>query len=130
MTEDAALEVLGVDNVLVDVGDFEEARRFYGQRLGLPVAFELLAMGIAGFRLGPEEPGLFVRRGGGRPRLWLEVRDARAAAAVLRRRGIQPLAEPFEIQTGWTVEFADPWGNVIGLADYTKDPAKGRGRPR
>ena len=35
------------------------------------------------------------------------------------------LAEPaFEINTGWVVEFADPWGNVIGLTDYAKDPAK------
>ena len=35
------------------------------------------------------------------------------------------LAEPaFEINTGWVVEFADPRGNVIGLTDYAKDPAK------
>ena len=35
------------------------------------------------------------------------------------------LAEPtFEINTGWEIEFADPWGNVIGLTDYVKDPAK------
>jgi hypothetical protein len=24
--------------------------------------------------------------------------------------------------TGWTVEIPDPWGNVIGLTDYTKQP--------
>jgi hypothetical protein len=24
------------------------------------------------------------------------------------------------------VEFADPWGNVIGLTDYVEDPAKAR----
>ncbi len=35
------------------------------------------------------------------------------------------LAEPtFEINTGWVVEVADPWSNIIGLTDYVKDPAK------
>ena len=32
----------------------------------------------------------------------------------------------FEVATGWTVEVADPWGNVIGLTDYTKDPSRAR----
>ena len=60
------------------------------------------------------------------PRTWLEVRDARAAAAALRERGVEPLGEPFEVATGWTVEVADPWGNVVGLTDYSKDPARAR----
>jgi len=54
--------------------------------------------------------------------------DARDAAAELHARGVRLLAEPFEVATGWTVEFTDPWGNVIGLTDYTKAPE--RGRPR
>jgi hypothetical protein len=37
-----------------------------------------------------------------------------------------PGGEPFELQTGWTVELADPWGNVVGLTDYTKRPELGR----
>lgn len=123
----SALEVLGVDNVVLGVGDFAEARRFYTERLGLPLKFEVEAMGMALFRLGSEEPGLVVRAsGGGAPRLWLEVHDAMAAAAELRARGIEPLAAPFEVATGWTVEFADPWGNVIGLTDYVKRPELGR----
>ena len=129
MSERVALDVLGVDNVLFDAGDFDEMRRFYVEKLGLPVVFEVSAMGIAGFRLGAEEPGLFIRKGTGAPRLWLEVRDARAAAEALRARGIEPLSEPFEVQTGWTVEFADPSGNVIGLTDYVKDPSKARRHP-
>ena len=32
------------------------------------------------------------------------------------------LREPFQTATGWTVEIADPWGNVAGLADYTLRP--------
>jgi predicted enzyme related to lactoylglutathione lyase len=127
------LQILGVDNAMFAVGDFEVAMEFYSSRLGLPLKFQLPDRGIAGFRLGPEEPGLFIHvrsvvPEGPRetPRLWLEVRDARAAAAELRSRGVVPLEDPFEVATGWTVEVADPWGNVIGLTDYTKDPTRAR----
>ena len=27
--------------------------------------------------------------------------------------------DPTDKDVGWTVEIADPWGNVIGLTDYT-----------
>jgi len=42
------------------------------------------------------------------------------------RRGARILGEPMEILTGWAVEFTDPWGNVLGLTDYLKDPSRGR----
>lgn len=125
-----ALPILGVDNVLFGVSDFAEARRFYAERLGLPIKFELAAVGLAGFRLGGEEPGLLVRAGGGDPRVWLEVADARAAATDLRSRGVEVLGEPFEVATGWTVEFADPSGNVLRLTDYTKRPERARAGER
>lgn len=128
-----ALDVLGIDNVLLAGGDFDAVLDFYGSKLGLPVKFQLPNMGIALFSLGSEAPGLLVRAGAvpaqeprDTPRLWLEVRDARAAAVELGARGVTPLREPFEVATGWTVEVADPWGNVVGLTDYTKDPARGR----
>jgi predicted enzyme related to lactoylglutathione lyase len=128
-----ALDVLGVDNAVIAVGDFEQALEFYEGKLGLAVKFEVPERGLAMFRLGPEEPGLLVHvrpvhEHGPRetPRVWLEVRDARAAAAALRARGLEPTEDPFEVATGWTVEVADPWGNVIGLTDYTKDPSRGR----
>lgn len=130
---DNPLDVLGVDNVLIAVGDFEVALDFYAGTLGLPIKFQIPSLGVACFRLGPEEPGLLVRAGAVHaqearetPRIWLEVRDAKAAAAELRERGLEPLAEPFEMAAGWTVEVADPWGNVVGLADCTKDPLRSR----
>ena len=133
----SALEVLGVDNVMFSVGELDAALEFYGQTLGLPLKFQVTNLGIAAFRLGPEEPGLFVsardmpeRGQRDSPRLWLEVTDARQAAADLWARGVRPLAEPFEVATGWTVEFADPWGNVIGLTDYKKAPERARPRSR
>lgn len=127
------LDVLGIDNVFVAVGDYELALDFYAGTLGLPVKFQLPHLGIAGFHLGRDEPGLLLRAGAihpheprETPRVWLEVRDARAAAAELRARGLEPLADPFEVATGWTVEVADPWGNAIGLTDYSKDPTRAR----
>ena len=127
------LEVLGVDNVMLAVGDLEQARAFYETTLGLPVKFAVPQAGVVGYRLGPEEPGLMIRVQAlvpapprETPRIWLEVKDARAAAAALRQRGARILGEPMEILTGWAVELADPWGNVLGLTDYTKDPARGR----
>jgi predicted enzyme related to lactoylglutathione lyase len=39
---------------------------------------------------------------------------------------VPPLAPAFPIPTGWVVEVADPWGNVIGLTDYTGRPELGR----
>ena len=127
------LEVLGVDNVMLAVGDLEEARAFYEATLGLPVKFAVPQAGVIGYRLGQEEPGLMIRVQAlvpspprDTPRIWLEVTDARAAAAARRRKGARILSEPMEILTGWAVELADPWGNVLGLTDYVKDPAKGR----
>jgi predicted enzyme related to lactoylglutathione lyase len=135
--ETTALAVLGIDNVLFTVGDLAAAVDFYGTRLGLALAFRLDDRGIALFRLGDESPGLLLRvgpvseepgqgDGGAVPRVWLEVVDARAAAAELTRRGLTPLRDPFPVATGWTVELSDPWGNVVGLTDYTTMPERGR----
>jgi predicted enzyme related to lactoylglutathione lyase len=54
------------------------------------------------------------------------VPDARTAARELRATGLELLDEPFSVATGWTVEVADPWGNVLGFTDYTKRPELGR----
>jgi len=132
---ESGITVLGVDNVLFTVGDLDEAVTFY-TALGLPLAFRMDERGIALFRLGGEPAGLLVRRGeisaatgsgDGRPRLWLEVADARVVARTLRETGVAALADPFPVATGWTVEVADPWGNVIGFTDYTTMPERGRG---
>src|SRR4029453_16750963 len=73
------------------------------------------------------------RRGcgwGGRaaPRLWREVPAAGAAGKALAAAGVALLGEPRELRTGWLVEVADPWGNVVGLTDYLLAPARPRQR--
>lgn len=134
MSGDESYELLGFDHVLLPVGDLDEAVGFYG-RAGFPVGFRLDEAGIVQLKVGGETPGMVLRLEEGlgcRPpvwpsvRVWLEVPDARVAAGALSGAGIGLLDGPFSGATGWTVEFADPWGNVVGLTDYTKRPQLGR----
>ncbi|GAB2860900.1 VOC family protein [Streptomyces deserti] len=134
MSDDESYELLGFDNVLLPVGDLGEAVGFYG-RAGFPLDFRLDEAGIALLKVGGETPGILLRQEealGHRPppwpspRVWLEVADARAAARALRDAGIPLLDEPSAVATGWAVEVADPWGNVIGFTDYSKRPELGR----
>ncbi|MFI6015403.1 VOC family protein [Streptomyces sp. NPDC051243] len=134
MSDEESYELLGFDNVLLPVGDLGEAVRFY-ERAGFAVGFRLDEAGIALLKVGGEMPGILLRHEETlahrqppwlHPRVWLEVPDARAAARVLAGAGIVPLDEPFSVTTGWTVEIADPWGNVIGFTDYSKRRELGR----
>lgn len=127
------MEIRGIDNVLVQVGDLDVAVRFYADVLGLAVKFTLPEQGIAMFDVGGEVAGVMARvdpragEGGlSGMRLWLEVPDALAAAAELEETGVQVITAPFEVGTGWSFEVADPWGNVIGLTDYVKRPELAR----
>jgi predicted enzyme related to lactoylglutathione lyase len=134
MSDEESYELLGFDNVVLPVGDLAEAVGFY-ERAGFAVAFRFDEAGIALLKVGGETPGILLRAEealGHRtppwpsPRIWLEVPDARIAARELAAAGIPPLDEVFQVATGWTVEIADPWGNVLGLTDYTKRPELGR----
>ncbi|WP_062992810.1 VOC family protein [Nocardia anaemiae] len=127
------MEVRGIDNVLVPVGDLDAAVSFYGDVLGLAVKFTLPEQGIAVFDVGGEVAGVMARvdpsagaAGLSGMRLWLEVPDASAAAAELQGCGVRVVTAPFEVGTGWSVEVSDPWGNVIGLTDYLKRPELAR----
>ncbi|MEV7285296.1 VOC family protein [Streptomyces sp. NPDC093252] len=131
-------ELLGFDNVLLPVGDLGEAVVFY-ERAGFTVGFRLDEAGIALLKVGAEAPGVLLRHEEGvghrpppwpSPRTWLEVPDARAVAGHLASAGVAPLDPPFPVATGWTVEIADPWGNVIGFTDYSKRPELGRAGER
>ncbi|MFD5594618.1 VOC family protein [Streptomyces griseorubiginosus] len=134
MSDDESYELLGFDNVLLPVGNLGEAVSFY-ERAGFTVGFRLDEAGIAQLKVGGETPGILLRQEealGHRPppwpatRVWLEVPDARAAARELRAAGIELLDEVSSVATGWTAEIADPWGNILGLTDYTKRPELAR----
>ncbi|MCX5368431.1 VOC family protein [Streptomyces sp. NBC_00015] len=134
MSDDQSYELLGFDNLLLPVGDLGEAVDFY-ERAGFTVGLRFDEAGIALLKVGGETPGVLLRHEetlGHRPpprpspRVWLEVPDARAAARRLAEAGITPLDPPFSTSTGWTVEIADPWGNVLGFTDYLKRPELAR----
>ncbi|CAM5309689.1 MULTISPECIES: VOC family protein [Streptomyces] len=134
MSDEESYELLGFDNVLLPVGDLGEAVAFY-ERAGFAVGFRFDEGGIAQLKVGGETPGILLRAEEElrqrtppwpSPRVWLEVPDARAAARELAAAGIALLDEVFPVATGWTVEIADPWGNILGFTDYTKRPALGR----
>lgn len=127
------MRILGVDNLVLTVADLDRARAFYGGLLGLDEKYHFPERGVAGYRIGDEEPGLVLRhepealpselRG---PRIWLEVPDARLAAEELKRSGVAILGGPRDIRTGVVVELADPFGHVIGLVDYSVAPQLAR----
>ncbi|MGW0870245.1 VOC family protein [Streptomyces sp. NPDC002740] len=134
MSDDQSYELLGFDNLLLPVGDLGEAVGFY-ERAGFTVGLRFDEAGIALLKVGGETPGVLLRQEDGlghrpppwpSPRVWLEVPDARAAARRLAEAGITPLDRPFSTATGWTVEIADPWGNVLGFTDYLKRPELAR----
>lgn len=124
------MDVLGFDNVFLQVGDLEEAVDFYGRLVGLTVAKRFDTMGTVLFQVGRETPGLGVgvvqSPDPGNSKIWFEVADARATAAAFERRGVPLLAPAFAIPTGWVVEIADPWGNRLGFTDYQLMPLLGR----
>ncbi|MEU6279062.1 VOC family protein [Streptomyces sp. NPDC047028] len=134
MSDEESYELLGFDNVVLPVGSLAEAVGFY-ERAGFTVGFRFDEAGIALLKVGGETPGILLRveeELGHRtppwpsPRIWLEVPDTRTAARELTAAGIPLLDTPFPTATGWTVELADPWGNTLGLTDYTKRPELGR----
>jgi len=49
------------------------------------------------------------------------------SALELKAAGVEPLAPPYFVFTGWVVEISDPWGNIIGFTDYVSKPELGRG---
>lgn len=134
MSDQRSFELLGFDNVLLPVGDLGEAVEFY-ERAGFTVGLRFDEGGMALLKVGGETPGVVLQLEEGfghrpppwpSPRMWLEVPDARAAARRLAEAGIPLLEGPFSVATGWTVEVADPWGNVFGFTDYLKRPELGR----
>lgn len=115
-----------MDNILVPVGDLTAAREFYGFRLGLRARVDDPERDMILFDTAPSSPGLLLHtapvdgRGGAvGMRVWLEVEDVTETVTVLRARGVHPMGDPYWVGSGEAVELADPWGNVIGLTDYS-----------
>ena len=75
------------------------------------------------FNIGNEEPAIILKDTNifknMKPTIWFEVENVQEEYKKLSLKGVQFLSEPFEIRTGMAVEFEDPFGNRLGITDYT-----------
>ena len=119
------------DNFFLPAAELEKGREFYQGVLGLPVKFDFSAYGLLAFRVGDEEPAIILRSHPGvKPSILFEVDDVRVTYAELKAKGVNFLSEPYEINTGLAAEFEDPFGNRLGITDYSKAPELSRQNSR
>ena len=119
------------DNFFLPAADLEKGREFYQGVLGLPVKFDFSAFGLLAFRVGDEEPAIILRSHPGvKPSILFEVDNVRVTYAELKAKGVNFLSEPYEINTGLAAEFEDPFGNRLGITDYSKAPELSRQNSR
>ena len=113
-----------LDNIFLPVKDLEKAKKFYHETLGLTTKFDFPEKGISAFNIGKSEPALILKdihTYPAKPALfWFVVEDVKASYEHLKSKNIEFCSEPFEIKTGYAVEFMDIDGNKIGITDYSK----------
>jgi predicted enzyme related to lactoylglutathione lyase len=111
------------DNFFLPVNDLATAKEFYG-KIGLSIKFEFPEKGMLAFNVGNEEPAIILKdvniNHNAKPTIWFVVDDVKTEYKKMASDGIQFLSEPFQIRTGLAVEFNDPFGNRLGITDYSK----------
>lgn len=114
--------ILNYDNFFLPANDLEKGKDFYQNILGLEIKFDFSDKGMTAFKVGANEPAIILSNmQHARPAIWFTVEDVRNVYVDLQKKGVVFLSEPFEIMTGWAVEFNDPFGNKLGLTDYSKE---------
>lgn len=109
------------DNFFLPADNLDIAKDFYKTKLGFDIKFDFADKGMTAFKVGDNEPAIIVSSlPNAKPAIWFTVDDVRQAYEELKQKGIRFLSEPFEIMTGLSVEFTDPFGNKLGLTDYSK----------
>jgi predicted enzyme related to lactoylglutathione lyase len=111
------------DNYFLPAGNLDTAKDFYQNKLGLDIKFDFSERGMVAFKVGDNEPAIILRKADNvKPSILFTVDNVRTAYEELKQKGIQFISEPYEIMTGLSVEFTDPFGNKFGLTDYSKMP--------
>jgi predicted enzyme related to lactoylglutathione lyase len=112
------------DNFFLPVNSLDEAKKFYNQILGFSIKFDFSDAGMTAFSVGNQEPAIIVKDikkfPNTKPTTWFVVNDVHVEYKKLKEKGISFLSEPFEIYTGLAAEFEDPFGNRLGITDYSK----------
>ncbi|HUK84351.1 MAG TPA: VOC family protein [Candidatus Acidoferrum sp.] len=112
------------DNFFLPSDDLKKGKEFYQNLLGLSVKFDFSNMGMIAFKVGENEPAIILKDvtkfPEAKPTIWFVVDNVQDDYKRLKAKGLNFLSEPFLIQTGMAVEFEDPFGNRLGLTDYSK----------
>jgi predicted enzyme related to lactoylglutathione lyase len=112
------------DNFFLPIDDLEKGKDFYRKILGLSVKFDFSDRGMVAFKVGNQEPAIILKDlkkfPQAKPTIWFVVNDVIEEYKKLKEKGVQFLSEPFHIPTGLAVEFEDPFGNRLGITDYSK----------
>ncbi len=112
------------DNFFLPSSDLKKGKEFYQGILGLSVKFDFSNMGMIAFKVGNNEPAIILKDTSKfpetKPTIWFVVDNVQEEYKRLKAKGLSFLSEPFPIQTGMAVEFEDPFGNRLGLTDYSK----------
>ncbi len=117
------MNIKDYDNFFLPADNLDTAKEFYKNKLGLEIKFDFADKGMAAFKVGDSEPAIILSTmQNAKPTIWFTVDNVREAYEELKRKGVAFLSEPFEIMTGLSVEFTDPFGNKLGLTDYSKMP--------
>jgi predicted enzyme related to lactoylglutathione lyase len=116
------------DNFFIPVDSLEQAKKFYRDTLGLPVHFDFEEIGMTAFKVGSQEPAIIAQERSkhpkARPSILFKVENVMKTYEELKNKGVKFLTEPYEIYTGLAVQFEDPFGNLLGLTDYSKQSKK------
>ena len=131
------MRVLGFHHVAVQVKDVERVSAFYARTLGLPELKRFhrddgsLRSVWLGVETAPATPAPFLaveqlddasRGASGFSMVALRIDPAERSAVVKR---LEALKVPLEKQTGWTLYFRDPEGNLVGLSHHPHDAPAG-----
>ncbi len=113
MTEPKKARAVGFNHVALEVGDIDEALRFYGNFLD----FELRAKSESMAFIDLGDQFLALQKGRRQPKddgrhFGLVVSDKEAVRSSLEEHGV-------EILPGRFLDFYDPWGNRIEIVGYS-----------
>jgi predicted enzyme related to lactoylglutathione lyase len=112
------------DNFFLPVNDLDKAKKFYNKILGFKIKFDFSDAGMTAFKIGEQEPAIIIKDTkkfpDAKPTIWFVVENVQEEYNKLKEKGIRFLSEPFEIHTGLAAEFEDPFGNRLGITDYSK----------
>ena len=111
------------DNFFLPADDMEIAEKYYSEILGLSIKFKFENIGMTAFNVGKEEPAIILKDrkiyADMKPTIWFTVDNVMEEYEKLLKKGVEFLSEPFKIKTGMAVEFCDPFGNRLGITDYS-----------